>query len=298
MYEPLPTLFQEPARYFCYSSSNIVRKSDTIILTSINTTSMATPSTIVLVTGANKGIDLEISRQLASEPYKYHVLMASRDLTRGTTAASTLQEQGLSVKHISLDVTNDESIAAAVKLIDVKYDHIDVLINNAGTFTELASPLGGSPRQAWKDAFDTNVFGAAAVTDAFIPLLKKSTNPAPRMVFVSSDLGRLVTKYDPQHEYFKRPLPVYRCTKAAMNMLALYFAADFRAGWGAGEDGTGGGVEWKINVTCPGPTKTDFNRNRAQRPVSEGAKNAVRLAVLGPDGETGTISGNEGVLSW
>jgi NAD(P)-dependent dehydrogenase (short-subunit alcohol dehydrogenase family) len=115
---------------------------------------------------------------------------------------------------------------------------------------------------------------------------------------VSSDLEKLETKYDPNHKYFNRPLPVYSSSKAAMNMLALHYAKDFRAGWGADEDGKGGGVGWKINVTCPGPTKTDFNGNRGLQPVELGAKNAVRLAVLGKDGETGTMSGNEGLLPW
>jgi NAD(P)-dependent dehydrogenase (short-subunit alcohol dehydrogenase family) len=258
---------------------------------------MATPTkTIALVTGANKGIGLETTQRLASSPHNYHVLMASRDPGRGETAASSLRKEGLSVEHITLDVTDDDSITAAAKAVHDKYGHIDVLVNNAGIVVE---HLGDrSARQAWKDTFDTNVFGAAAVTDAFIPLLKKSVDPAPRIVFVSSDLGRLETKYDPNHKYFKRPLPVYGSSKAAMNMLALYYAKDFRAGWGADDDGQGGGVEWKINVTCPGPTKTDFNGNRGPQPVEVGARNAVRLAVLGKDGETGTISGNEGALAW
>jgi NAD(P)-dependent dehydrogenase (short-subunit alcohol dehydrogenase family) len=142
------------------------------------------------------------------------------------------------------------------------------------------------------------VFGVAAVTDAFIPLLKKSNDPAPRIVFVSSDLGRLETKYDPNHQYFKRPIPVCSSSKAAMDMLALHYAKDFRAGWGADEDGKGGGVERKFNVTCPGPTKTDFNRNGGPQSVEMGARNAVRLAVLGKDGETGAMRGNEGPLPW
>ncbi len=253
-------------------------------------------TTIVLVTGANKGIGLETSRQLASPPHNYHVLMASRDPGRGETAASSLRKEGLSVEFVPLDVTDDDSITAAAKLVNEKYGYIDVLVNNAGILVE---HLGDrSARQAWKDTFDTNVFGVAAVTDAFIPLLKSSVDPAPRIVFVSSDLGRLETKYDPNHQYFKRPLPIYSSCKAAMNMLALHYAKDFRAGWGADEDGKGGGVEWKINVTCPGPTKTDFNGNRGPQSVEEGARNAVRLAVLGKGGETGTMSGNNGPLPW
>ncbi|KAE8449376.1 hypothetical protein EG329_008277 [Mollisiaceae sp. DMI_Dod_QoI] len=249
-------------------------------------------TTIVLVTGANKGIGFEISRQLSSSPYNYHVLMACRDPGRGETAAATLQGKGLSVEHVTLDVTDDDSIAAAAKAVEDKHGHIDVLVNNAGIIVEHLNDR--SRRQAWKDTFDTNVFGVAAVTDAFVPLLKKSTDPAPRIVFVSSDVGRLVTKYDPQNKYFKRPYVVYRCSKTALHMLALYYAADFRAGWGA----DGSGVEWKINVTCPGPTKTDFNNNAAERPVEDGAKNAVRLSVLGEDGETAQISGDEGIVPW
>ncbi|KAF8848906.1 NAD(P)-binding protein [Acephala macrosclerotiorum] len=249
-------------------------------------------ATIALVTGANKGIGFEISRQLASPPHNCHVLMACRDPGRGDTAVATLRGQGFSVEHVTLNVTDDDSIISAAKAVEEKHGHIDVLINNAGIIVGHLNDR--SQRQAWKDTFDTNVFGVAAVTDAFIPLLKKSVDPAPRIVLVSSDLGRLETKYDPQHQYFKRPAVVYRCSKTALHMLALYYAADFRAGWGT----NGKGAEWKINVTCPGPTKTDFNGNRAERPVEDGAKNAVRLAVLSKDGETGQISGDEGILPW
>ncbi|CZR50268.1 uncharacterized protein PAC_00140 [Phialocephala subalpina] len=179
--------------------------------------------------------------------------MASRDPSRGETAVSTLAGQGLSVEHVILDVTDDDSIIAAAKVVEEKNGHIDVLVNNAGIIVKHLNDR--SRRQAWKDTFDTNVFGVAPVTDAFIPLLKKSVDPAPRAVFGSSDLGRLETKYDPQHQHFKRPVLVYRCSKTALHMLAL-----------------------------------------AERSVEGGPKNAVRLAVLGKDGETGQISGDEGIL--
>lgn len=177
-------------------------------------------TTIALVTGANKGLGLETSRQLASAPYNYYVLMASRDSGRGETAACSLRKDGLSVEHVTLDVTDNDSITTAAEKVNEKYGHIGVLVNNAGILVE---HLGDRPaRQAWKDTFDANVFGVAAVTDAFILLLKKSIDPAPRIVFVSSDLGRLETKYDPTHKYFKRPLPIYSSSKAAMDMLALH----------------------------------------------------------------------------
>jgi NAD(P)-dependent dehydrogenase (short-subunit alcohol dehydrogenase family) len=128
--------------------------------------------TIALVTGANKGLGFETSRQLASAPNNYHVLMTSRDHSRGETAAYSLSLQRLSVENITLDATDDDSIIAAAKLVEEKYGHIDALVNNAGI---LIDHLNDRPaRQAWKDSFDTNVSGVAAVTDAFIPLLKKS----------------------------------------------------------------------------------------------------------------------------
>lgn len=248
-------------------------------------------TTLALITGANKGLGLETSRQLASAPYNYHILMASRDPGR-----ASLRKEGLSVEHVTLDVTDDESIAAAAQLVDEKYGHIDVLVNNAGIAVE---HLGDRPaRQAWKDTFDTNVFGVAAVTDAFIPMLKKSVDPAPRIVFISSDLGRLETSTTQTINISRGRSGVTLPAKLLWTCLALHYAADFCAGRRAEKDGKGGGAEWKINVTCPGPTKTDFNGNRGPQPVQLGAKNAVRLAVLGKDGETGTMSGNEGVLPW
>jgi NAD(P)-dependent dehydrogenase (short-subunit alcohol dehydrogenase family) len=146
-------------------------------------------ATIALVTGANKGIGFEICRQLASPPHSYHVLMASRDPDRDQPAMSTLQSEGLSAEHITLDVTEDASIEAAVKVVDEKHGHIDVLANNAGIIVKQLNDRSG--RQVWKDTFDTNVFRVAAVTDAFIPLLKKSIASALRIVFVSSDVGML-----------------------------------------------------------------------------------------------------------
>ena len=224
---------------------------------------MATPvvtettRAITFATSANKGLGLEPSHQLASLPHNYYVLITCRDPSRGQTAASSLQTEGLSVEQVVLDVTDDESISAAAESIREKYGHIGVLVNNAGILIEHQKDR--PPRKAWKDTFDTNLFGVVAVTEAFIPLLRKSEQ-VPRIAFLGSDLGRLETKYDSTHKcYTQGPIPAFRCSKMVLEMLTLHYATQFREGWDKREDGTAGGIKWKINITFPGPTRADHN---------------------------------------
>ncbi|KAJ7113178.1 carbonyl reductase [Mycena epipterygia] len=240
-------------------------------------------SKIVLITGANKGIGFEIAKQLASQHPGYHILIGSRDVERGAKAAETLQKAGLSVESLTIDVSDDQSIVAAAQLVKSKFGRLDVLINNAGIALE--SFLGGtSDRALFEQTFAVNLFGAASTTEAFIPLLEKSATP--RIVFTSSDLGSLALRADPEGRHNYAGAPAYRCSKAAMNMLALSYAHRFR------------GEGWKINMHNPGYTATDLNMHTGPGTVADGAKGAVRLAVLGDDGETGTFTETEGALSW
>ncbi|KAJ7626923.1 hypothetical protein FB45DRAFT_56279 [Roridomyces roridus] len=240
---------------------------------------MSATDKIVLVTGANKGIGLEIAKQLASLQ-GHHVLIGSRDAERGVEAAESL---GLpNVEPLTIDVSSDASIASAAELIKSKYGRLDILINNAGILQDIQ---GGPPTRArFEETFSVNAFGAALTTEALIPLLEQSS--AARVVFVSSDLGSLTFRADPEGRNVDIPAVVYRSSKAAMNMIALAYAARFR------ERG------WKVNVHNPGWTKTDLNYNRGTGTVEDAAKGAVRLALLGPDGETGTYSEKEGVIPW
>ncbi|KAJ7662984.1 carbonyl reductase [Mycena rosella] len=245
--------------------------------------SISSDSKIVLITGANKGIGFEIAKQLASQYKGYHILIGSRDAERGEKAAEALKKEGLSVEALAIDVADDRSIEAAAQTVKSKFGRLDVLINNSGIILD---SFTGEPssRAVFEATFAVNVFGAASTTDAFIPLLEKSA--AARVVFVSSDLGSLTYRANPTGPYSFVDGPSYRCSKAAMNMLALTYAHRFR------------GQGWKVNIHNPGYTKTDLNHNNGTGTVEDGAKGAVRLAVLGDDSETATYSEKEGPIPW
>ncbi|KAJ7141224.1 hypothetical protein C8R44DRAFT_242906 [Mycena epipterygia] len=237
-------------------------------------------SKIVLITGANKGIGFEIAKQLAARHEGYHILIGSRDADRGLKAAETLQKAGSSVEAITIDVADDKSIEAAAQTVKSKFGRLDVLINNAGIYIESYT---GEPsnRALFEQTFSVNLFGAASTTEAFVPLLEKSS--AARLVFVSSDLGSLTWRADGRNPFDG---PAYRCSKAAMNMLALGYATRFRA------------QGWKVNIHNPGYTATDLNAHQGYGTVEDGAKGAVRLATLGDDGETATFTEKEGPIPW
>jgi NAD(P)-dependent dehydrogenase (short-subunit alcohol dehydrogenase family) len=239
----------------------------------------ALKSTIVLITGANKGIGFEIAKKLAREQPSYHILLGSRDPERGATSAAKLQAENLSIEPITIDVTSDSSIAAAASTVATKFGRLDVLINNAGIANEDKHKSGQySLRDTMLECYNVNVFGAMQAFATFEPLLEKSSNP--RVVFISSDLGSFT---------LKRAIgnyPVYRSTKSALNMLVMTYAHQYR------EKG------WKINACCPGYVATDLNKFRGVGNVESGAINAVRLASLGRDGETGTYSNKEGPMPW
>ncbi|KAL7928953.1 hypothetical protein V8C35DRAFT_207489 [Trichoderma chlorosporum] len=234
-------------------------------------------SKIALVTGANQGIGFEIAKSLASKP-GYHVLVGSRDTQRGIDAAKTLQEQGLKAETLTIDITSEKSIAEAVKQVTSKFSRLDVLINNAGVCLndERVSPPSF---RNFQDTFAVNTFGATLTTEAFIPLLKASS--APRIVFVSSFMGSLTHRWENP-----APLPIYRSSKAALNMIMLHYAIAYKD------------AGWKVNAACPGYCATNLNGFAGKDSPADGAINPVRLATLGEDGETGTFSNKDGTLSW
>ena len=241
----------------------------------------ATPKTIALVTGANQGLGFEIAKKLSLENEGYHVIMAGRRKEAVDEAVGKLESLGCSVEGLVMDVTSDQSIAEAADTVRSRHGHLDVLINNAGI-----NASAGSPREQWMGIFNTKVFGVALITDAFLPLLEKSTL-TKRIVMMSSTLGSLGKKLDKTGVYYQVDTPIYATSKAALDMLTLHYVFRYR------DDPT-----WKINLCCPGYCSTNMNGFHGADDPQLGAVNACRLATLGPDGETGTWTDRHGSIPW
>jgi NAD(P)-dependent dehydrogenase (short-subunit alcohol dehydrogenase family) len=245
---------------------------------------------VALVTGANKGIGLQIARDLAA--HGLIVLVGSRDLQRGEAATKSI---GPDSHAVQLDVTDRASIAAATKRIRDEFGRLDVLVNNAGI--AYAGGPGASVEERMKTnvpsmgsidnmraVFETNVYGVAAVTQAMLPLLRESH--AARIVNVGSTAGSLTKASDPTWEHRHVFGLAYSPSKAALHAVTLAFANELEK------------TNIKVNVACPGYTATDLNDHRGTRTVEQGAREAVRLALLGPDGPTGTFSDEGGPVPW
>ena len=229
---------------------------------------------IALVTGATRGIGFETVRQLAQQGA--HVILAGRDNAKAVEAALQLQGEGLSVEAIALDVVDEASIAAAAKLVEAKHGRLDILVNNAGVLSDDAKKKPSEQSLAtWHKTFDTNVFGLVAVTQAFLPLLKKSD--AGRIVNVSSILGSIALHEDPKSPIYDYKIPAYNVSKSAVNAWTVQLAHELRD------------TDIKVNTIHPGSVKTDMNAQGALD-VETGAKSSVEMALIGNDGPSGSFS--------
>lgn len=240
---------------------------------------MTAPATIALVTGANKGIGHEISRQLASKGV--HVLMGARDATRGETAATGLRALGLSAEYILIDVTSQQSVDAAAALIETRYGRLDILVNNAAIAIDWVPPTE-TTMDALRQTWETNVFGVVRVTQAMLGLLRKSK--AGRIVNMSSGLASLTNTA--AGRYGSPYLLAYCASKSAVNAVTLKFAAELS------------GTPIKVNSADPGYVATDMNQHQGPRTVAQGAATPVRLALLPDDGPTGGFFNDDGVVPW
>ncbi|GAU65815.1 putative oxidoreductase [Streptomyces sp. NBRC 110611] len=233
-----------------------------------------------LVTGANKGIGRQIARRLAAEGMT--VYLGARDEDRGREAERALAGEGLDVRFVQLDVTVQAQIDAAVQRIEAERSRLDVLVNNAGVVVEWGVAVTEVTAERMRAAFDVNVFGTVAVTQACVPLLRRS--PAGRVVNMSSPLGSLTFLSDPDNPIATRGLLPYSSSKAALNALTLVYANALR------DEGI------RVNAANPGLVATDLNDrspfSRGTRSPEEGAEVPVRLALMGPDGPTGNFRGS------
>jgi NAD(P)-dependent dehydrogenase (short-subunit alcohol dehydrogenase family) len=247
---------------------------------------------VALVTGANQGIGLQIAKDLVA--HDFTVLVGSRNFERGETAA---MEVGPEAHALHLDVTDEASITAAAKRVQNEFGRLDVLIQNAAI-----SNTNKQPGQSIEDyvktsrtsnvslaemraVWDTNVFGVLAVYQAMLPLLRQT--PGARIVNVSSGVGSLTANSDPAFPYRRIFGPVYPASKTALNALTVAMALELEAE----------GI--KVNAVSPGFTKTKLNNYAGTETVEQGAREAVRVAMLGPDSPTGTFTRWDGeTIPW
>lgn len=228
-----------------------------------------------LITGANRGIGFETARQLGQQGIK--VLVGARSEENGKEAETKLKAEGFDAEFVLLDVDDAETHESAAKYIEENYGKLDILINNAGIMVdeyENNAPVGASKTsdEIWRKTFDTNFFNTIALTQKFVPLIKKSD--AGRIVFLSSGLGSLNLHSDPSSPIYDFKVPAYDISKTALNGYAVHLAYELKD------------TPIKVNAAHPGSVVTDMNRN-GDIPVEEGAKTSVDLATLPADGYTG-----------
>lgn len=241
--------------------------------------------TSVLITGGNKGLGLETARRLGGQGWT--VFLGSRDEGRGRAAADRLAGEGVKVVMVPLDVTSDDSVAGAVRLVGEHTDRLDVLINNAGAPGGVVAPAEATADELHA-VYDTNVYGPVRVTHAFLPLLRAAENP--RVVMVSSAGGSFAVVTDPGQAVSKMHELAYTSSKAALNMITVRYAQAL--------------PEIKFNATTPGEvvnhkfTATDMNHHTGQLTVTEGSDSIVELATIGPDGPTGIFTDRLGPIAW
>lgn len=234
--------------------------------------------TTALVTGANKGLGKETVRRFAAAGWT--VYLGARDGEAGRIAAEELAAGGGDVRLVSIDVTSDDSVAAAVESLRL-LGALDVLVNNAGIVGQRIPPLETGPEH-FLACFGVNLLGTVRVTRAMLPLLSRSEHP--RIVMVSSGMGSMTVTSDPERLESGIISLVYPSSKAALNMVTTQYAKAL--------------PHFRINAVDPGYTATDLNEHRGHQSVEEGASIIVEMAHIAPDGPTGGFFSAAGPVPW
>jgi len=237
---------------------------------------------LALVTGANKGIGLEVAKSLAKEGIT--VLLGARNPALGEAAAAKLRADNLDVTFVPLDLDNNETFASTAALIERDHGHLDILVNNAGIVDPADGPPSTASIAAVERVFHTNFFQTVALTQVLLPLLHKA--PSARIVNVSSGLGSLTLHSDPNWPFGAYKVLGYCASKSALNMFTVQLAWELRD------------TPIKVNSADPGYTATDINNNSGHQTIAEGAAETIRLALLPDDGPTGTYSDTAGPIPW
>ncbi|MDJ0367820.1 SDR family NAD(P)-dependent oxidoreductase [Hymenobacter sp. H14-R3] len=246
---------------------------------------METTRKIALITGANRGLGLEIARQLGQRHYM--VLLGARNAEAGRAAAAQLIAEGIEAECLVLDVTQADDVAQAVATVGSTYGKLDVLVNNAVFFSRDNQAASQIPTALLQQYLTTNFVAPVAVTQAFLPLLHQSA--AGRIVNMSTSIGSLTTMGETIHTTPRMAAAVplgYSSSKAALNMFTTLLAKELRT------------TPIKVNSADPGRTQTDMGGPEAPNTVEYGAKVAVWLACLDEDGPTGGFFSYQHVSSW
>jgi NAD(P)-dependent dehydrogenase (short-subunit alcohol dehydrogenase family) len=237
---------------------------------------------IALVTGANQGVGLQVAKELVG--HGLTVLAGSRNFERGEAAA---KEIGPGAIALQLDVTDGFSIAKAAERIRNEFGRLDLLVQNAAIsnirkgslslqeYVEKSRP-SNVPLDEVRTVWETNVFGVLALYQAMLPLLRASSDA--RIVNVSSASGSLTLNADPADTHHRMFGPVYPASKTALNAITLAMMVELES------------TRIKVNLVSPGFTRTNLNGYAGTQSVEDGAREVVRVAMLGPDGPTGTFT--------
>ena len=231
-----------------------------------------------LVTGANKGIGLEVAKRLAQNGF--FVYLGCRSVENGQSAIEKLKAEGISnVEAVQLDVISQESVIAARATIGNKTTVLDVLVNNAGISGNIPQSALDSTIDQYNMVYETNLFGVVRVTQAFIDLLRKSS--APRIVNVSTSMASLTLAADLSNNNYPTRYVVYQSSKSALNMYTVNLAYELRD------------TSFKVNAVCPGWTQTDFTNHQGTSTVEQAGQRIVKYALIGQDGPTGKFFSEE-----
>jgi NAD(P)-dependent dehydrogenase (short-subunit alcohol dehydrogenase family) len=244
---------------------------------------------VALVTGANRGVGLEVARKLGR--LGYLVLVGARNAERGEAAAKELRDEGIDAEAIALDVAREASVFAAAAEVRRRFERLDLLVNNAAVNYEFAQGAwtpSQVPLDVLKATYETNVFGTFLAIRHFLPLLRASRDG--RIVNVSSSLGSLTRQATPGSPGYGATTLAYNSSKAAINAMTVQFAHDLA------------GARIKVNAVDPGLVATDMTVAKGSAPVTrtaeEGAEVIVRIASNGADAPTGGFFDADGEVPW